>query len=106
MNKSQSCFTEANGIRVHYLRGGAGPTLILLHGWPEWSHVWRPVMSRLADEFDVIAPDFRGFGDSQKSSLTAARDATLDALATDILALVDGLELELRDLLTTFGEMP
>ena len=46
----RSHFTDANGIRVHYLRGGSGPTLILLHGWPEWSHVWRPVMSRLVGE--------------------------------------------------------
>jgi pimeloyl-ACP methyl ester carboxylesterase len=68
--------------------------LVLLHGWPEWSHVWRPVMSRLADEFDLVAPDFRGFGDSQKTSLTPARDATPEALATDILALADVLGLE------------
>ena len=94
MDVIQSHFTEANGIRVHYLRGGSGLTLILLHGWPEWSHVWRPAMSRLADEFDVIAPDFRGFGDSQKTSVTPARDATPDALATDILALADGLGLK------------
>lgn len=94
MKSIRSHFTEANGIRLHYLRGGSGRTLVLLHGWPEWSHVWRPVMSRLADEFDLVAPDFRGFGDSQKTSLTPARDATPEALATDILALADVLGLE------------
>ena len=86
-----SRFAEVNGLRVHYLRGGAGGTLLLLHGWPEWSHVWRPVMSRLMDRFDLIAPDFRGFGDSQKTSMGPAKDATPDGLATDTLSLVDGL---------------
>lgn len=89
-----SHFTDANGIRMHYLRGGSGPTLLLLHGWPEWSHVWRPVMARLAPDFDLVAPDFRGFGDSEKTSLSPARDATPDALAGDILALADQLGLE------------
>ena len=51
-------------------------------------------MSRLAGEYDLVAPDFRGFGDSQKTSSTPARDATPDALATDILALADALGLE------------
>ncbi len=93
MKNISSHFVDANGIRQHYLRGGSGRTLVLLHGWPEWSHVWRPVMSRLADEFDLVAPDFRGFGDSQKTSLMPARDATPDALATDMLALADELGL-------------
>ena len=93
MKNIGSHFVEANGIRLHYLRGGSGRTLLLLHGWPEWSHVWRPVISRLADEFDLVAPDFRGFGDSQKTSLTPARDATPEALAADMLALADGLGL-------------
>lgn len=83
MDIIRSHFVEANGIRQHYLRGGSGRTLVLLHAWPEWSHVWQPVMSRLAAQFDLVAPDFRGFGDSQKTSLTPARDATPDALATD-----------------------
>ena len=91
-----SHFTDINSLRTHYLRGGAGMPLLLLHGWPEWSHVWRPVMSRLVGRFDLIAPDFRGFGDTQKTSLQPAKDATPDALASDILALADRLCLERR----------
>jgi pimeloyl-ACP methyl ester carboxylesterase len=94
MKNISSQFIDANGIRQHYLRSGSGQTLVLLHGWPEWSHVWRPVMSRLADEFDLVAPDFRGFGDSQKTSSTPARDATPDALAEDILAFANALGLK------------
>ncbi len=94
MTTIHSHFTDINTLRTHYLRGGAGMPLILLHGWPEWSHVWRPVMSRLVGRFDLIAPDFRGFGDTQKTALQPAKDATPDALASDILALADRLGLE------------
>lgn len=94
MDEIRSRFAEANLIRMHYLRTGRGPTLILLHGWPEWSHVWRPVMHRLADQFDLIAPDFRGFGASEKTSSRPSVDATPDVLATDILALADALKLD------------
>jgi pimeloyl-ACP methyl ester carboxylesterase len=94
MKNTSSYFVEVNGLRLHYVRSGSGQTLVLLHGWPEWSHVWRPVMPRHANEFDLVAPDFRGFGDSQKTSSTPARDATPDALAADTLALANALGLE------------
>jgi pimeloyl-ACP methyl ester carboxylesterase len=90
----------AGGIRLHYLRsnigstsGGSGLPLLLLHGWPEWSHAWRPVMTRLAGRFDMVAPDFRGFGRSQKTSPQPAEDATPAILAADIVALADRLGL-------------
>ena len=51
------------------------------------------MITRLDGEFDLVAPDFRGFGDSQKTSLGPARDATPEALAADILAVADALEL-------------
>lgn len=90
---------EANGIRLHYLRNSGGRNrppllpLLLLHGWPEWSHAWRPVMARLRERFDLIAPDFRGFGRSQKTSAVPAEDATPEILANDIVALADRLAL-------------
>jgi pimeloyl-ACP methyl ester carboxylesterase len=88
-------WVQANGLRLHCLRsGGLGLPLLLLHGWPEWSHAWRPVMSRLAGRFDMVAPDFRGFGRSQKTSSAPAEDATPAILASDILALADRLGLE------------
>ena len=89
---------DAGGIRLHYLRsigtsGSSGLPLLLLHGWPEWSHAWRPVMTRLAGRFDMVAPDFRGFGRSQKTSPEPAEDATPAILAADIVALADRLGL-------------
>jgi pimeloyl-ACP methyl ester carboxylesterase len=57
---------EANGAAFHVARTGRGRPLLLLHGWPEFWLTWEPVMTRLADRFLLIAPDLRGFGDSDK----------------------------------------
>ncbi len=64
---------EANGMRVHYVRQGTGEPLVLLHGWPEFWYVWRKNIGPLSEPFDVIAPDLRGFGLSEKSGLPAPR---------------------------------
>jgi pimeloyl-ACP methyl ester carboxylesterase len=80
---------EANGSRFHVARAGSGPPLLLLHGWPEFWLTWEPVMRRLADRFELIAPDLRGFGDSDKP------DGPWGAAehAADLLALLDALGL-------------
>ena len=55
-----------NGIRIHYLREGKGEPVLLWHGFCETSYCWREVIPLLAEKFTVIAPDMRGFGDSDK----------------------------------------
>jgi pimeloyl-ACP methyl ester carboxylesterase len=55
-----------DGVRIHYLIGGAGPPVVLLHGYPETWYAWRKVMPQLAARYTVIAPDLRGFGDSSR----------------------------------------
>ena len=57
---------ELTDIRMHYLAAGDGEPLVLLHGFPETSHAWRKVMPALARRFRVIAPDLRGFGQSDR----------------------------------------
>ena len=57
---------KANGAAFHVARTGAGKPLLLLHGWPEFWLTWEPVMHRLAGRFELIAPDLRGFGESEK----------------------------------------
>jgi pimeloyl-ACP methyl ester carboxylesterase len=79
---------EANGIRLHYIRNGAGLPLLLLHGWPEYCRVWEPVMQRLAPRFDLIAPDLRGFGDSDKPEWGPSADVAEQAHAADLHALL------------------
>jgi pimeloyl-ACP methyl ester carboxylesterase len=55
---------EVEGVKLHYLKAGHGPAVILLHGYTQTSRMWQPIMPLLADKFTVIAPDLPGIGDS------------------------------------------
>ncbi|HEY7647960.1 MAG TPA: alpha/beta fold hydrolase, partial [Methylomirabilota bacterium] len=55
-----------DGVRLHYRRQGQGRALVLLHGFPQTSHQWRKVLPALAERFTVVAPDLRGYGDSDR----------------------------------------
>jgi haloacetate dehalogenase len=55
-----------DGTRIHYRRLGRGPAMVLLHGFPQTGHMWRKVMPALGERFTVIAPDLRGYGDSDR----------------------------------------
>jgi pimeloyl-ACP methyl ester carboxylesterase len=57
-----------NGIQMHYVIGGQGDPIVLLHGWPETWYSWHRVMPDLAKNYTVIVPDLRGLGDSSKPS--------------------------------------
>jgi alpha-beta hydrolase superfamily lysophospholipase len=57
---------SVNGIQMHYVIGGQGDPVVLLHGWPQSWYEWRHIMPALAKNYTVIAPDLRGFGDSSK----------------------------------------
>ena len=58
--------TTVNGNQIHYVIGGHGDPVILLHGWPETWYGWHQVMPALAKKYTVIAPDLPGLGDSSK----------------------------------------
>jgi pimeloyl-ACP methyl ester carboxylesterase len=55
-----------NGIQMHYVMGGQGDPVVLVHGWPQTWYEWRHVMPALAKNYTVIAPDLRGLGESSK----------------------------------------
>jgi pimeloyl-ACP methyl ester carboxylesterase len=55
-----------NGVRLHYVTGGQGDPVVLLHGYAETWYMWRHVMPELAQRYTVIVPDLRGAGDSDK----------------------------------------
>lgn len=57
---------SVNGINLHYVMGGEGDPVVLLHGWPLTWRSWRKIMPALAEHYTVIAPDLRGMGDSEK----------------------------------------
>jgi pimeloyl-ACP methyl ester carboxylesterase len=83
-------FADLPGVRLHYLAAGSGEPVILLHGYAETSHMWRPLMARLAATNRVIAPDLRGAGRSSKP----AGGYDKKTLAEDIRALALSLGLK------------
>lgn len=87
-------YREVNGITVHYVRHGSGPPLVLLHGWPEFWFAWHENIPALAKHFDVIVPDLRGFGETEKPGLPDPPGALLDVLVEDLGALADALGIE------------
>ncbi|MEU4477241.1 alpha/beta hydrolase [Micromonospora sp. NPDC023966] len=84
-------FTERRArvgeVSLNYVRGGSGPVLVLLHGYPQCWRMWRHVLPELGRSFEVIAPDLRGFGDSD------APPGGYDkkTLAADLHGLLTGL---------------
>ena len=85
----QEGVADAGAIRVHYLRAGAGETMIVLvHGWPQSSREWRSVMPILAQRFTVVAPDLRGVGGSD----APAAGYDKETLARDLHGLIAALK--------------
>ena len=77
-----------NGIRMHYVTQGHGPLIVLLHGFPEFWYSWRlqiPFLAKLG--YTVVAPDLRGYNDTDKPY----RGYDIDTLLCDIVGLIKGL---------------
>src|SRR5215218_1348028 len=83
----QDRFASVGDVRFHYLVAGKGEPVILLHGYAQNSHMWRPLMVELAKTRMVIAPDLRGFGQSSKPNGGYEKKT----MAQDIHALASSL---------------
>jgi pimeloyl-ACP methyl ester carboxylesterase len=86
-------FSTAAGFRMHYVDEGAGEPIMLIHGEPTWSYLYRNFIPALSRHFRVIAPDHMGFG---KSETPASAEYTLDRHARNLAALIE--ELDLRNI--------
>lgn len=76
-----------NGVRIHYVEAGSGPLVVLLHGFPEFWYSWRHQIPALAEAgFHVIAPDMRGYNESEKPH--GVRAYRMEALTADVAALI------------------
>ncbi len=78
-----------NGIEMHYVIGGEGDPVVLVHGWPQTWREWEEIMPTLAEDYTVIAVDLRGAGASE----IAERGYDKRTLAADIHELVLALDL-------------
>jgi haloalkane dehalogenase len=65
-SKVSKQYVTVDGIRLHYLEGGSGEAVLLLHGWPTSSFLWRNIVDKIAEKNRVIALDLPGFGFSDK----------------------------------------
>ncbi|MEO8628707.1 MAG: alpha/beta hydrolase [Betaproteobacteria bacterium] len=78
---------RVNGVRMNVWVGGDGPPVALLHGYPQTAQMWRKVAPKLAERFNVVCPDLRGYGDSDKP-----RDGyDKRTMASDIHAVMESL---------------
>ncbi|HEY2582973.1 MAG TPA: alpha/beta hydrolase [Mucilaginibacter sp.] len=82
--------TKVNGIKLNYIATGTGTPLVLIHGHPFDHTMWYPQVIDFFDSFQVITPDLRGYG---KSSLPGGSKTKFEDYATDILQLMDFLNI-------------
>jgi pimeloyl-ACP methyl ester carboxylesterase len=85
---------KANGIDIHVARAGQGAPLVLLHGWPEFWYVWHKLVPLLADKYELIMPDLRGFGATEKPYEGRSDKNTAGVMADDLAALGEALGLK------------
>jgi pimeloyl-ACP methyl ester carboxylesterase len=84
--------SPVDGFSLAYDRHASGPPVILLHGWPGDRHDWREIVPRLAA--DVVVPDLRGFGESDKHDADPAAQYSAAGQARSVIGLIDELGLE------------
>jgi epoxide hydrolase 4 len=77
---------RTNGVRLHCVVDGEGPLVLLLHGFPEFWYSWRHQIAALAPRFRVVAPDLRGYNESEKPAGVSAY--AMPQLAADVEGLV------------------
>ncbi len=86
-------FAEVSGVRMHYVEAGSGNEAVLcLHGEPTWSYLYRKMIPVLSKKYRVVAPDFIGFGRSEK--FTSREDYTYAMHRDSLVGFIEALDLK------------
>lgn len=80
-------FADSNGTKLHYVTMGKGPLVVMIHGFPDYWYTWRNQMPVLAERFQVVAYDQRGYNLSDQP--TRVEDYAMDKLVNDLAAILD-----------------
>jgi len=87
----ESHYVEIEGMRVHYVDEGQGPPVLMLHGEPTWSYLYRKMIPPIARRHRAVAPDYVGFGRSDK--WTEVEKYTFDAHYRIVGGFIEALDL-------------
>jgi len=79
-------FADSSGVKIHYATLGSGPLVVMIHGFPDYWYSWRHQMEGLADKFQVVAIDQRGYNKSDKPAGVESYDMRL--LVGDVVAVI------------------
>jgi len=85
-DRVQHDYADSNGVKIHYASLGTGPLVVMIHGFPDYWYTWRHQMEGLADRFQVVAIDQRGYNLSDKPKGVENYDVRL--LIADVMAVV------------------
>ena len=84
--KVEEGFADSNGVKIHYATMGAGPLVVMIHGFPDFWFTWRKQMAGLADKYQTVAIDQRGYNLSDKPQGVDKYDMRL--LTGDVIAVI------------------
>ncbi len=82
-------YADSNGVKIHYASMGRGPLIVMIHGFPDYWYTWRAQMAGLADQFQCVAIDQRGYNLSDKPEGVASYAMPL--LVGDVIAVIRSL---------------
>ncbi len=82
-------FADNNGVRIHYASLGKGPLIVMIHGFPDFWYTWRAQMEGLADSYQCVAIDQRGYNLSDKPE--GAAYYVMPLLVSDVIAVIQAL---------------
>lgn len=79
-------YADSDGVKIHYVTQGKGPLVVLIHGFPDFWYSWREQMPALAEHFQVVAIDQRGYNLSDKPE--KVEDYAMPKLVADVAAVI------------------